>query len=179
MYPDIAPFCIGPFLEFARISPIWNSRTFPEFSGCGRATIPANRVLRVPWDTGAPTATSLPRVTARGIAGVLGHLPQTVLEVDLLLAADGDAGEQVVDQALEHVQVGGHDLWQVEVPQGPQEEVLLRQLRLGALQRAGDHEQGLDGPQAPVVVVLLGQEVLAEAEQGDELLGEEPRLQEP
>ena len=56
--------------------------------------------------------------------------------------------------------------------------LVLWSVRVASFQRSGHHEHGLDGSQTPIVVVLLGQQLLAERVQRDELPGQQPRLQE-
>lgn len=53
--------------------------------------------------------------------------------------------------------VVGDDLGRVEVTQRPHEHLVLGPESVAALELARHHEDGLDGTQAPIVVVLLRQ----------------------
>ena len=50
--------------------------------------------------------------------------------------------------------------------------LVLGSIPLRPFQAASHHQHGLDGPQPPVVVILLGQQLLAQRVQGDELPGQ-------
>ena len=62
--------------------------------------------------------------------------------------------EEVPDEPHEHGQVVGDDLGDVEVPECPHQHLVLRPAGVAPLQGAGHHQHRLDGPQAPVVVIL-------------------------
>mmetsp|Transcript_30653 Transcript_30653/g.69683 ORF Transcript_30653/g.69683 Transcript_30653/m.69683 type:complete len:244 (-) Transcript_30653:483-1214(-) len=80
-----------------------------------------------------------------------------------------NAREQVGQQAHENAQVVAFDLGDVGVTQGPHQHGLLRQGRVSALEAASDHQHGLDGPHAPVVLLRCRQEVLVQRVQRREL----------
>ena len=80
--------------------------------------------------------------------------------------------EEVGNKSEEDGGVVGHDLGDVEVPESTHEDLLLGTLPVPPLEHAGHHEDRLDGPQAPVVVVLLGEKLIAELVEGDKLAGE-------
>ena len=50
--------------------------------------------------------------------------------------------------------------------------LVLGSIPLRPFQAASHHQHRLDGPQPPVVVILLGQQLLAQRVQGDELPGQ-------
>ena len=80
--------------------------------------------------------------------------------------------EEVWDEAQEDRSVIGHDLWHIEVSESAHEDLVLRPLSVPSLEHPGHHQHRLDRPQAPVIVVLLGEQLFAQLVQGDELAGE-------
>ena len=80
--------------------------------------------------------------------------------------------EEVWDEAQEDRSVIGHDLWHIEVSESAHEDLVLRPLSVASLEHPGHHQHRLDRPQAPVIVVLLGEQLFAQLVQGDELAGE-------
>jgi hypothetical protein len=103
------------------------------------------------------------------VAELDARLAHETLEFLVELALGVDAGEQVAEQAVEHDLVLLDDLGGVEVAKGAHEERVLGEVGLGALEASGDHEHGLDGAKAPVVVQLGGQERLEQVVQAVEL----------
>ena len=51
-------------------------------------------------------------------------------------------------------------------------DLILWSVPLCSLQPAGNHQHRLDGPQSPIIVILLGQQLLTQRVQGDELPGQ-------
>ena len=88
------------------------------------------------------------------------------------------AREEVVEEAHEDDHVLREDLGDVEVAQGAEEHVGLDLALLGAQEGPGDHQHALDGAEAPVVVLLGGEEVLEQVVQRGKLLGEHLGLDE-
>lgn len=79
-----------------------------------------------------------------------------LLKIQVSLPGNVQGGEKVPDQPHEHGQVISHDLGDIEVPQRPHEHLVLCPGWVPPLQGAGHHQHRLDGPQAPVIVILWG-----------------------
>ena len=84
-----------------------------------------------------------------------------LLKVQLPLPWDVERREQVRDEPKEDGVVVRHNLGQVEVPQGSHQHLVLGTLGVASLQGAGDHQDGLDGAEAPVIVVLRASKKLS------------------
>ena len=67
----------------------------------------------------------------------------------------------------------GHDLGRVGVAQGSHEQLLLAHVWVLAAEDAGHVQDRLDGAQAPLVMVLLGEELLEEIVKAVELGGQD------
>lgn len=81
-------------------------------------------------------------------------LPNQSFEVGVSPPGDIQGGKEVPDQAHEDGHVISHNLGDVEVPQGAHQDLVLRPVRVSSLQGSRHHQHGLDGPQAPVVMIL-------------------------
>lgn len=81
-------------------------------------------------------------------------LPNQRFEVEISPPGDIQGREEVPDQAHEHWYVIGHDLGDVEISQGAHQDLVLGAVRVPSLQGSCHHQHRLDGPQAPVVVIL-------------------------
>ena len=82
------------------------------------------------------------------------RLPNQSFEVEISPPRDIQGREQVPDQAQEHWHVVSHDLGDVEISQRAHQDLVLRPVRVSSLQGSSHHQHRLDGPQAPVVVIL-------------------------
>lgn len=82
------------------------------------------------------------------------RLPHHSFKVEVSPPRDIQGRKEVPDQAHEHWHVISHDLGDVEISQGAHQDLVLRPIGVSSLQRPGHHQHRLDGPQAPVVVVL-------------------------
>ena len=80
--------------------------------------------------------------------------------------------KEVRDEAQEDWSVVRHDLWHIEVSESAHQDLVLWSLSVPSLEHPGHHQHRLDRPQAPVIVVLLGEQLFAQLVQGDELAGE-------
>ena len=80
--------------------------------------------------------------------------------------------KEVRDEAQEDWSVVRHDLWHIEVSESAHEDLVLGSLSVPSLEHPGNHQHGLDGPQAPIIVVLLGEQLFAQLVEGDELARE-------
>ena len=76
-------------------------------------------------------------------------------------------------QGEEQRHVVVHKLWQVHVAQRPHEHQLLRHARRATLESAGHDQHALEGAEAEVVVVLLGQLLGGQLVQDRHLFGED------
>uniref|UniRef100_A0A1I8JGD9 CCHC-type domain-containing protein n=1 Tax=Macrostomum lignano TaxID=282301 RepID=A0A1I8JGD9_9PLAT len=85
-----------------------------------------------------------------------------LLEVQVALPRHVQGGEQVTDETHEDGKIVGYNLWDVEVAQGSHQHLIFRPLRIASLQGAGHHQHRLDGPQTPIVVILLRQQLSAQ-----------------
>ena len=83
------------------------------------------------------------------------RLPNQSFKVEVSPPRDIQGGKEVSDQAHEHWHVISHDLGDVEISQGAHQDLVLGPVRVASLQGASHHQHRLDGPQAPVVVVLV------------------------
>lgn len=81
-------------------------------------------------------------------------LPNQSFEVEVSPPRDIQGRKQVPDQAHEHGYVVCHNLGDVEVSQGAHQDLVLGPVRISSLQGSRYHQHGLDGPQAPVIVIL-------------------------
>mmetsp|Transcript_8669 Transcript_8669/g.29755 ORF Transcript_8669/g.29755 Transcript_8669/m.29755 type:complete len:454 (-) Transcript_8669:3386-4747(-) len=86
------------------------------------------------------------------------HLHDAALERLVDLDGHLEAHEQVGDETEEDGRVHRGDLGRVEVAQRAHQNTVLVRVRVVAQEHACDDEDGLDGAQAPVVVVLLGEQ---------------------
>ncbi len=76
------------------------------------------------------------------------------LEVHVPFARNVKRWEQVQDQAHEHRHVISHNLRDVKVSQRSHQHLILRSARITSLQRTSHNQHRLNGPQAPVIVIL-------------------------
>lgn len=81
-------------------------------------------------------------------------LPNQGFEVEVSPPRDIQGRKEVPNQAHEHWHIIGHDLGDVEVSQGAHQDLVLGAVRVSSLQGSRHHQHRLDGPQAPVIVVL-------------------------
>lgn len=77
-----------------------------------------------------------------------------LLKVQVPLPRHVQGGEEVPDEPHEHGQVVGDNLGDVKIPECPHQHLVLRPAGVAPLERAGHHQHRLDGPQAPVVMIL-------------------------
>lgn len=76
------------------------------------------------------------------------------LKVHVPFAGHVKRWEQITDQAHEHRHVVSHDLRDVKVSQRSHQHLILRSAWISSLQRPGHNQHRLNGPQAPVIVIL-------------------------
>mmetsp|Transcript_12963 Transcript_12963/g.30944 ORF Transcript_12963/g.30944 Transcript_12963/m.30944 type:complete len:678 (-) Transcript_12963:353-2386(-) len=105
---------------------------------------------------------------------VLGDFADDLLELDVPLGTDAHAREQVLNQTQEDRLVFCGDLGHVEVSEGSHQDGILCDIRVGPLEPTRLSQHGLDGPQTPVVVHRLGQQLLGQPVQGHELVSQRP-----
>lgn len=79
-----------------------------------------------------------------------------LLKIQVSLPGHVQSWEEVADQPHEHRQVIGHNLGDVEVSERPHEHLVLCPGGVPPLQGASYHQHRLDGPKAPVIMVLQG-----------------------
>lgn len=77
-----------------------------------------------------------------------------LLKIQVSLPRHVQSREEVPDQPHEHRQVISHNLGDIEVPQCSHEHLVLCPGGISPLQGAGHHQHRLDGPKAPVIMVL-------------------------
>ena len=97
------------------------------------------------------------------------HVVHALLEGVVHHARRVPAREEVVQQAEEDDLVHFYDFGDVEVSQRPHQDVVLLAVRVGPEEHARHHQHGLDGTQAPVVVLLLREQVFEQRVQRVEL----------
>ena len=99
------------------------------------------------------------------------------LSLEGLVALSGNVGEhlgeQVVEQAHEDSVVVRGELSEVEVAQSLEQDLVLREMRLVALQTASDVQRRLDRAELPVVMRRRGEQILAESVEDHKLAREE------
>lgn len=76
------------------------------------------------------------------------------LKVHVPFAGHVKRWEQVPDQAHEHRHVVSHNLRDVKVSQRSHQHLILRSAWISSLQRTSHNQHRLNGPQAPVIVIL-------------------------
>ena len=82
------------------------------------------------------------------------RLPNQTFKVEVSPPRDVQGRKEVPNRAHEHWHVVGHNLGNVEVSQGVHQDLVLRPVRVPSLQESCHHQHRLDGPQAPVIVIL-------------------------
>lgn len=82
------------------------------------------------------------------------RLPNQSFKVEVSPPRDVQGGKEVPDQAHKHWHVISHYLGDVEIAQGAHQDLVFRPVRISSLQRSCHHQHRLDGPQAPVIVIL-------------------------
>ena len=79
--------------------------------------------------------------------------------------------KEIRDEAQEDRTIFSHYFGQVEVSECSHKDLGLGSLQITSLERSSNHQDRLDGPQAPVIVILLGQQLLTEFVEGYEFGG--------
>ena len=109
---------------------------------------------------------------------ITGRVLHRLLKVQVSLPRNVQVGEEIRDEAEEYWHVVSNDFRNVEVSQSSHQHLLLGSVSVAPLESSGHHQDRLDCPQTPVVVVLLGQQLLAQIVQSDELPGQRAGVQE-
>ncbi len=125
---------------------------------------------------------------------VAGRVFDGLFKIKVAFSRHVQRREEVRDETKEDGVVVRDNLGQVEVTQCPHQHLILRAVWIASLQGSSNHKHGFDGSQTPIIMVLqmtlirgtifnwypylLGQELLAEGVEGDELPRQGPGLEE-
>lgn len=93
------------------------------------------------------------------------RFPNHNFKVHVSPPGDIQSRKEVTNQTHEHWHVICHNLGDIEVPQGAHQYLVLWSVRVSSFQGACYHEDRLDGPQSPVIVILC-EDSTAEARVG-------------